>query len=451
MSTRLKENDTELVLTGKTINLSDPKNAYMGGEFLSNMKDYIEALIYDVNDNFLEKTIVDTNDYVVNPNKGIQLKTGTILRKMGYDRGKFIVKYNFLRLVAGSYENVAVDSDNNITEYVAGETRLKEYKYFIHEISDSRKEVRLATQNINDEQYLRDFYDAQRTKKRVKSNLGDSSVLEFINGNPNSTAIEMRFADPNSTFKKEMVGGTIVVPNAFITNYIETFTPPTATGGQPVLFETEGDMQARFFIDRDASYTEINNNNGSFGDPMLALAIERFSNNGEGFSDNHVFSSEESNGLSFTGNTKSMDKIWDLTDSVFDTVNFEYQSAYVVIRSNSTLASNEAPTTYEWEVTGYDKDTNPTSYDAIIPRPIGDSEGGDFQIQTQVTGETNLAVPTGANLYQAKLEDSTDGSTLVLELYSKDVHIGIKLTVSQAFGGSSSTSTIHLPCIIETH
>ena len=63
MSTRLKENDTELVLTGKTINLSDPKNAYMGGEFLSNMKDYIEALIYDVNDNFLEKTIVDTNDY----------------------------------------------------------------------------------------------------------------------------------------------------------------------------------------------------------------------------------------------------------------------------------------------------------------------------------------------------------------------------------------------------
>ena len=72
---------------------------------------------------------------------------------MGYDRGRFVVKYNFLRQVAGSYENVALDENNNITEYVEGETRLKEYKYFIHEISPSRQEVRLAVQNINDEQY----------------------------------------------------------------------------------------------------------------------------------------------------------------------------------------------------------------------------------------------------------------------------------------------------------
>ena len=43
---------------------------------------------------------------------GIKLKTGTILRKLGYDRGRYIVKYNFLRKIAGSYENILVDENN---------------------------------------------------------------------------------------------------------------------------------------------------------------------------------------------------------------------------------------------------------------------------------------------------------------------------------------------------
>ena len=111
---RLNEKDKELTITGKNINLSDPKNAYMGGEFLTNPKDYIEVLIYDVNENFLESAIVNEDDYLYDSETGIKLKTGSILRKMGYDRGKFIVKYNFLRQVAGSYENVALDEDNNI-------------------------------------------------------------------------------------------------------------------------------------------------------------------------------------------------------------------------------------------------------------------------------------------------------------------------------------------------
>ena len=31
---------------------------------------------------------------------------------MGYDRGRYVVKYNFLRKVAGSYENILVDENN---------------------------------------------------------------------------------------------------------------------------------------------------------------------------------------------------------------------------------------------------------------------------------------------------------------------------------------------------
>ena len=42
---RLNPKDLELTLTGKTVDLSDPKNAFLGGEFLTNSRDYIEVLI----------------------------------------------------------------------------------------------------------------------------------------------------------------------------------------------------------------------------------------------------------------------------------------------------------------------------------------------------------------------------------------------------------------------
>ncbi len=449
---RLNEKDRELTLTGKSVDLSAPINAYLGGEFLTNPKDYIEVLIYDTNENFLESNIVSEEDYVFDPQTGVKLKTGTILRKMGYDRGKFIVKYNFLRQVAGSYENVALDENNNITDYVDGETRLKEYKYFIHEVSPTRNEIRIAPQNINDEQYLRDFLYAQKTKKMVQADgTGDSGVtfLGEANGEPPQDE-SLKIKLNGGEFVPEMVGGTFVIPNAFITKFTEIFAPPAA-GGDVVPLETEGDMQARFFLDRDASFEERENSNGVFGDEYFNVAFERFKNNGEGFDDNEL--PDNTNGLKFTG-AERMENIRDLVDSVFKTVWFVRDGddgANVVIRSNSTLASGDAPTTYTWQITGFDRDAGDV-FDRVVPRPDGATEGGDFRIVNQVTGEDNLATTFGANQFQARTEDSTDGSTLVFRAFSTNLHIGIKLTINQAFGeGSSATSTIHLPCILEFH
>ena len=76
---RLNSKDLELTLTGKTVDLSDTKNAYLGGEFLTNSRDYIEVLIYDTNNNFLESAIVNEEDYLYDQSNGIKLKTGTIL------------------------------------------------------------------------------------------------------------------------------------------------------------------------------------------------------------------------------------------------------------------------------------------------------------------------------------------------------------------------------------
>ena len=109
---------------------------------------------------------------------------------------------------------------------------------------------------------------------------------------------------------------------------------------------------------------------------------------------------------------------------------------------------------------GWDKDRNwnwsgtsyTDSYDRVVPRADGATSGGDFRIENIVSGEDNLATTFGANKSQARTEDSTDGSTLVFSAFSNMLHIGVKLTISQAFGeGSSATSTIHLPCIIEVH
>ena len=417
-------------------------------------------MIYDTNENLLESNILSEEDYVFDPQNGVKLKTGTILRKMGYDRGKFIVKYNFLRQIAGSYENVALDENNNITDYVEGETRLKEYKYFIHEVSPTRNEVRLATQNINDEQYLRDFLYAQKTKKTVQSDGTDASGVVFLGEAqgepPQAESLKMKLN--GGEFLSEMVGGTFIVPNAFITKFTEIFPPP-ATGGDTVPLETEGDMQARFFLDRDASFIEQDNSTGTFGDPFFEVAFERFKNNGEGFGDDELPSNRE--GLKFKGD-KKLKNIVDLTDSVFNTVWFERtdDGAAIILRSNSTLASEDAPTTYTWQITGWDKDRNwnwsgtsyTDSYDRVVPRADGATSGGDFRIENIVSGEDNLATTFGANKSQARTEDSTDGSTLVFSAFSNMLHIGVKLTISQAFGeGSSATSTIHLPCIIEVH
>ena len=81
--------------------------------------------------------------------------------------------YNFLRKIAGSYENVLISENGTIhsgsyhvmpngtimtgathEESTSKPLTLKEYKYFVHEISPSRREVRLAPQRINDSKYI---------------------------------------------------------------------------------------------------------------------------------------------------------------------------------------------------------------------------------------------------------------------------------------------------------
>ena len=114
---RISKTDNDLITTRRTVNLASPEKSYMGGEFLNNSKDHIQLLIYDENENFLESFILDVDDYMlVNNGAGqeIRMKTGTILRKNGYDRGRFVLKFLFLRYVAGSDSTLLVKNDGKI-------------------------------------------------------------------------------------------------------------------------------------------------------------------------------------------------------------------------------------------------------------------------------------------------------------------------------------------------
>ena len=274
---RLNDTDLELLQTGQTVNLSTVENAYYGGEFTTNPNDCVEVLIYDTNDNLLESGIADTTDYSYDLDIGVKLNTGTILRKMGYDRGKYVVKYNFLRKVAGSYETVLVDSDSRIFrgnnyhimnngKIMTGTTHtdnsrelfLKEYKYYTHEISPSRTEVRLAPQSINDSQYKNSFLESQQTSKKIKIAKNDfiSLVVDAQGTSLVGDSKTMRLSGDTSQLSKQMIGGYVSINNAFIKEYLP---PPQATDGSQVLGAIEelesSVIQAQFFISDDSNAT----------------------------------------------------------------------------------------------------------------------------------------------------------------------------------------------------
>ena len=236
---RLNEIDSNILQTGVEINFNSPEYSYLDGEFGQNPNDYVEVLIHDEEENFLESGIVDKGDYTINPT-GVKLKTGTILRKYGYDRGRYVVKYNFFRKLAGSYENLLVDENQqtleqdtelNINEKTGkitsadtgGEVFIKENKYLIHEISPSRPELRITTQNIRDRQYQSDFFNLQREKKIISSTLGDEFVRDPVSFRgvdleQKTLSNQIELSIPTTT---NMVGGFIYLNDVYATKVVE--------------------------------------------------------------------------------------------------------------------------------------------------------------------------------------------------------------------------------------
>ena len=51
MSSRLNEKDREILIGNEPFNYNSVENAYFGGYFGNDSEDYVEVMIYDINDN----------------------------------------------------------------------------------------------------------------------------------------------------------------------------------------------------------------------------------------------------------------------------------------------------------------------------------------------------------------------------------------------------------------
>ena len=100
MKTKLSQKDSELLITSRAqIDTTNPDYAYLFPKFDAgvdgNERDYVEAHIFDTSENFIENIIVNKELISIDVDDRVHIKTGTLLRRAGYDRGRYIVKYNF--------------------------------------------------------------------------------------------------------------------------------------------------------------------------------------------------------------------------------------------------------------------------------------------------------------------------------------------------------------------
>ena len=451
---RLNQKDLELLQTGKTVNLSTVENAYYGGEFTENPNDCVEVLIYDTNNNLIETGIADTTDYSYDFNTGIKLNTGTILRKMGYDRGKYVVKYNFLRKIAGSYETVLVDSDGRIfngTNYhmmvngkiMTGVTHtdssrelfLKEYKHFVHEISPSRKEIRVAPQSIDDKKYKNDFLDSQVTSKKIKIPQGSSISLYADSDTLKGDSKTMKLAGNTSILSKQMIGGYVSINNAFIKEYLP---PPAAIDGSQVPGATEElestVIQAQFFISNDslAGYSK--------GDRHFTQAFEAF----KGLDDSSLPTDkniiEYPVYIPLISEVHPAKNISGIKKLNYDNISYPHynwngEDSPNTITLKSISSKPNVATKYTWQLTGWDWDSNPEGWSRISAWSSVNTEG-----------DVKFVEPTAEISSPLKLvQDSTSGSQVTISLHSKHINVGVKLTIEPKDG---QPSTIHIPACI---
>ena len=459
---RLNKTDLELLQTGQNIDLTSIDYAYLGGEFATNPNDYVEVLIYDKNENFLESAVVDSSDYIIEGAEKIRLKTGTILRKMGYEKGRYIVKYNFLRKVAGSYENVLVDANNeryigpfdpNSEEDRAkiGNTLfIKEYKYYIHEISPSKHEVRLAVDTIkesdNNQRYLRDFYNMQKTFKRVAS-LGDNDLgLKFVaSTGQEGDSLELEFVNSGNTFSQEMLGGTINLNKAFVTKIITPEPPAVQGSGTDPFDEIDSDiLVARFAITNldqakversgDASLWDLWN---TFKGTKMDTSIDALSN--------------------ISVSTKGNEQVQNIYSLPSNLGTFEFAEGsdgpQTVEISSISSRPQGSTSTYVWTVFGFDQDNRwqGSTWDYPGGRRIfwrdaavvksGDNEG-DFTIRGGGLDGTLESSKTWTD------RDVTDtGSKIAIEMHSNDLRIGVHLAITNDVGQSDE---IVIPAFLTT-
>ena len=228
--------------------------------FGNSIEDFVKFHVYDMNDTYLKSGISEDFESTAGD---IRLKPGNDLRKVGFTRGNYKVKYFFYRRLAGAEEIVLtktvgdqsgvihsgdpkltgipmglfyVDEDGKVYEgekpptdgSKPSELDVKEYKFFIDDISADKTEVRLATQAINSDKYKDEFNNLLYpggVYTPVTGTSGDPLTTPVMDGRgrfKSEGGAGFEFDTKASTdlgFLKNYQGGILQVEKAFITGY----------------------------------------------------------------------------------------------------------------------------------------------------------------------------------------------------------------------------------------
>lgn len=457
MEKRLSPKDFDILFSGKRINNNDANYKYIPPFDVNNNDDYIEALIHDSEQNFLESVIVDREDYRYIDVEGkpeMKIDSGTILRKSGYDRGRYVVKYNFLRKVAGSYETILVDEegdtydpslgyhvmpdgtimDGDSHENTTGKIlQIKELKYFIQEISPSRNEVRIVPQKLKDKKYINSFVNLQTRNNQYTFR---DTIRLYDKPTDTNAAVTSTTAyiSQNELLKPNMEGGILYINNAFI----ERVIPPKPQPGEGNLTEevdtsdiSPAVVSSRFVIlDETTNYFEG-------GEKDFNFLYNHFSNNGT--NNNITIESGLPKPQNFDENPNIIKEVTgasadtkDGKDNVLRTVaKFTRPSGdlptILTLASVSSRPQNVS-FEYEWTIFGYDRNENDGSYnyDPISGR-IGDQ--GNIVIQGETAGTLTAKGP--------------DKKQITIQIFGGDVRLGVALRISRP--AENLNSSIALP------
>lgn len=429
MISNLSQQDKNILKTNKTIDLTSPEYAYLGGSFGSNDNDYIEVLLYDTNNNFVESSVVDRGDYIIEK-ESISIQTGTVLRKMGYDRGRYLVKYKFLRKQAGSYETILtnengelyngefnVDDLGNILDPDGNNLFLKENKYIVHEISPTRQEIRIIAQNINNAEYNDNLMSLSKSSIKKKID-GTFRFHDSRGGIDEDTLKEVKQIKSSVELPKTYEGSLLYLNNTFISEIIPP--EPIFADSNPTEEVLSSDVKARWIIS-DISGATLDKGDINYINKMWSVF--------------NTLSDDEKTELRNIEQRRinSRNTLFTRYRGTFGgAIPFFNQGS--VIKLKSVSSKPNVSTKYTWKISGRDY--------------RGDKRR---TFQNQVFGSTDDVIIAGSNNPTFFQEESSTGSEIEITLATGECRISVQLDIECKIGDNNIVKDfVYIPYCIGT-
>ena len=222
--TNISDTDYDIISLGRKTTLGKKE----GTEFGKSSRDYIEMNIFNTNGTLLDSIRLNEINKYIDKSGEFKINPGIIMRRNGYFSGDYEIQFNFLREVAGSSESVLVNQNNEIytgeydvlidgsvVERTTGKPlREIDYKYYVHQISNSKKEIRLATLPIKNEEYKKQFNSLTEQEIVTYANTTED-IVNFDNPNSNYSNQFTLGTDSSIQLDNSMIGGNFVINDAF--------------------------------------------------------------------------------------------------------------------------------------------------------------------------------------------------------------------------------------------